>query len=114
MSGTIQRLFANAKSAAIAGGIAQNAIPVNLMKDKRVNQDYTMVAVAEDEDGGFGPVIIVEVDKDNVFRRLNNIEVNDLLHSMNAYSKKRSSASNKSGLLRFIRIYKYLPGFFCN
>ncbi len=40
------------------------------------------------EDSEFNHIVIVEVDKDNVVKKLTAIEVNDKLHSLNAYSKK--------------------------
>ncbi len=40
------------------------------------------------EDSEFNHIVIVEVDKDNVVKKPTAIEVNDKLHSLNAYSKK--------------------------
>lgn len=94
LNGTIQRLIANSKVALSAWDLVQNAIPLNLMQPikGRPNQDYTMAAIMRDNE--YNHLIVIEVDKDNVIKGFDDIDIEDLLHSLNAYSKKRSTASN--------------------
>ena len=105
LNGAQNRLLTNARIGSVIGDIAENAIPINALKNKAkdVTGTYAMAAYATDSRGReFAAVVTVEQKTG----RVAGIETYDMLHAVSGRQKNSSQADTKSQSIRSIKAAK--------
>lgn len=105
LNGAQNRLLTNARIGSVIGDIAENAIPINALKNKAkdVTGTYAMAAYATDSRGReFAAVVTVEQKTG----RVAGIETYDMLHAVSGRQKNSSQADTKSQSMRSIKAAK--------
>lgn len=93
LDGNFIRLLTNSRLSVALGELVRNAIPINSLVPKSGSKSSPYLMVAYAEDSQHEALAVLTIDKET--NAVQNIEVSDVLHSLNGRTKKRTSSGAK-------------------